>query len=219
MSLAAILETVLPPSCAGCGSFGSALCGRCLTRLEPASAPDAAFLAADPSALAGSGEVELMVAAFQHDAVARRALQRLKYGGASRLAAPLVHAALPSFDRLLAVSGPAALVPVPVHVSRGRERGYNQALLLAVELARARQLPVVDALIRPRATSRQHGLDRSARLANLRAAFAFRGGRPPARAILVDDILTTGATLEACASVLRGVGTRLVYGFAIAREV
>lgn len=219
MSLAAILETVLPPACAGCGSFGALLCARCISALAPAGAPEAAFLAADPSALPGSGDVELAVAAFEHDAVARRALQRLKYGGASRLTGPLVRAALPSFDRLLAVSGPAALVPVPVHVTRARERGYNQAFLLATELGRARQLPVADVLARPRATSRQHDLDRSARLANLRAAFAFQGGRPPPRAILVDDILTTGATLEACASVLRAAGTPLVYGFAIAREV
>ena len=219
MSLAAILETVLPPSCAGCGSFGTALCERCQRALEPASEPDVAFLAADPSALVAGSEVELTVAAFQHEAIARRALQRLKYGGAARLAGPLVRAALPAFDRLLTVSGPATLVPVPVHVTRQRERGYNQALLLAIELGHERQLAVGDVLARPRATSRQHGLDRAARLANLRAAFTFRGGSAPARIILIDDILTTGATLEACASVLRQAGTKLVYGFAIAREV
>lgn len=218
MSIGAILELVLPPACAGCGSLGAILCRRCLAALVPAHDPAAAFLAADPSTLGGAG-VELTVAAFRHDGVARRALQRLKYGGAARLAQPLVTAALPAFDRLLAISGPATLVPVPVHPRRARERGYNQAALLARAIGRARGLPVCELLARPRATARQHGLDRSARLANLRAAFALNAPRSPPRVVVVDDILTTGATMEACASVLRAGGARLVYGFALAREV
>ncbi len=219
MSLASLLEVVLPPSCAGCSRYGTVLCGGCENDLRPASDPTVSFLAADAASLGGS-EVELVVSAFRHEGVARRCLQRLKYGGARRLADPLARAALPAFDGLLAVSGPAILVPVPVHVSRARERGYNQALLLAGALGAARQLPVVELLTRPRATQRQHALDRTARLANLRSAFAASARRAqPGRVIVVDDILTSGATMEACASVLRQAGVRLVYGFAIAREV
>lgn len=219
MSLGSLLEVVLPPSCAGCGRYGAHLCAACVQRLSPAHDPRTSFLAADPAALGGK-EVELVVAAFRHDDVTRRSLQRLKYGGAARLAEHLVRAALPAFDRLLAVSGPATLVPVPVHVVRERERGYNQALLLARALGAERGLPVAELLRRPRATVRQHGLDRSARLANLRAAFAMRAGTTvPRRVIVVDDILTSGATIEACATVLRGADVGLVYGFAVAREV
>lgn len=219
MSLASLLEVVLPPSCAACSRYGTVLCGGCEKDLRPASDPTVSFLAADAASLGGS-EVELVVSAFRHEGVARRCLQRLKYGGARRLANPLARAALPAFDDLLAVSGPAILVPVPVHVSRARERGYNQALLLAGALGAARQLPVVELLTRPRATQRQHALDRTARLANLRSAFAASARRAqPGRVIVVDDILTSGATMEACASVLHEAGVRLVYGFAIAREV
>lgn len=218
MSIGSILELVLPPACAGCGGLGSLMCRRCVAALGSAASPDAAFLTADPSVLGGHA-VELTIAAFRHDGVARRALQRLKYGGAARLAAPLVAAALPAFDRLLAISGPATLVPVPVHAGRARERGYNQAALLARAIAAARGLPVAEVLCRPRATTRQHGLDRSARLANLRSAFALRTATVPPRIVVVDDILTTGATMEACASVLLEGGARLVYGFALAREV
>ena len=219
MSLASLLEVVLPPSCAACSRYGTVLCGGCEKDLRPASDPTVSFLAADAASLGGS-EVELVVSAFRHEGVARRCLQRLKYGGARRLADPLARAALPAFDDLLAVSGPAILVPVPVHVSRARERGYNQALLLAGALGAARQLPVVELLTRPRATQRQHALDRTARLANLRSAFAASARRAqPGRVIVVDDILTSGATMEACASVLHEAGVRLVYGFAIAREV
>ena len=219
MSLASILEVVLPPSCAGCGAFGEVLCRHCVTSMRAADDPQAAFLATNASTLVAAESVELMVAALRHEGATRRALQRLKYGGAARLAAPLARAALPALDRLLAISGPVTLVPVPVHPIRARERGYNQALLLATCIAEARDLPMRDVLRRPRATVRQHGLDRAARLANLRDAFAPRPVAMPRRVILVDDILTTGATFEACAAVLRHAGSTSVYGLAIAREV
>ncbi|MGH2456604.1 MAG: ComF family protein, partial [Candidatus Limnocylindria bacterium] len=81
-------------------------------------------------------------------------------------------------------------------------------------------LPRVDILQRRRPTTQQHRLDRSGRLKNLRDAFGTApGARAPPVAILVDDILTTGATLEACAAVLRAAGSQRVLGFAIAREV
>lgn len=136
------------------------------------------------------------------------------------MARPLASAALPALQRLLKVSGSVPLVPVPVHAARLRQRGYNQAGLLAAELGAAAGLEVLDLLERRRPTVRQHGLSRSARLANLRDAFGMRpGASAPVAAILVDDILTTSATLEACAIVLRESGTKRVCGFAIAREL
>ena len=116
--------------------------------------------------------------------------------------------------------GPLPLVPVPVHAARERQRGYNQAALLADALAGKTRLAVCDILQRRRATVRHHGLGKAARLHNLRGAFSLRDGvRTPPRVILVDDILTTSATMEARAQVLRDAGATSVYGFAIAREV
>ncbi len=187
--------------------------------MRPAVDPRTAFLAADPATISGSG-LELAVAALRHDGVVRRCLQRLKYGGASRLAAVLAVEALPTLDHLLALSGPATLVPVPIHPIRRRERGYNQAELLAGRLASARHLRMADLLFRGRETQRQHRLDRAARLRNMRAAIRMRPGvLAPGRVILVDDILTTGATFEACAAVLRESGSVEVFGLAIAREI
>jgi ComF family protein len=164
--------------------------------------------------------MELAMAAFVHDGTMRRVLQRLKYGGAGRLAAPLALAAFPALQRLMTQSGPAPLVPVPVHETRRRQRGYNQAELLAIELGRLAGLPVLDLLVRHRPTTRQHGLGRAARLHNLRGALGVRGAsRSPPVAIVVDDILTTSATLEACAETLRRHGAHRVFGFAVAREV
>lgn len=160
----------------------------------------------------------LALAAFAYAGPIRRALAALKYTGSSRLAPILAELAAPTLDRLLAITGPAALVPVPVHAERQRARGYNQAGLIAEELARRCDLTVVDALKRIRPTTRQHRLDRAARLRNLRDAFEA-GGPVPRTAVVVDDIITTAATLEACARVLRGSGCANVYALAIAREV
>ena len=214
-----LLELLLPGACAGCGRYGELLCRVCLAGLRPASVAADRFAAPDPAIVVGDA-LELAVAAFIHEGTMRRILQRLKYGGAGRLATPLARVAQPRLVELLNQSGPATLVPVPVHATRRRQRGYNQAELLARELGRMAGLPVLDVLVRDRPTTRQHGLGRAARLHNLRGALDMRSGaRAPDVAIVVDDILTTSATLEACAETLRRHGVSRVFGFAVAREV
>lgn len=209
----------MPPACAGCGSTGALLCNACLGRLEPPWRAEDRFAAPDGGVVIGDA-LSLALAAFAYAGPMRRALAALKYSGASRLAPILARAALPALDTLTVISGPAALVPVPVHPERKRERGYNQAELIARELAKRRGFHVAPVLERRRPTTKQHRLDRAARLANLRDAFAVATGlEAPSTVILVDDIITTTATLEACASVLKEAGTATVYGFAVAREV
>jgi len=214
-----LLDLLLPPACAGCGRFGHLVCDECLAGFRAAAAPDDRFVAADPATMVGDA-LQLAVAAFAHGGTLRRALQRLKYGGSGRIAIPLARAAAPALEALTRVCGPLPLVPVPVHGARLRQRGYNQAALLADALGTEAGLPVLDILERRRATARQHGLGKAARLHNLGGAFALRDGAwTPPDLILVDDILTTSATLESCAGVLRAAGAASVYGFAIAREV
>ncbi|MEX0626961.1 MAG: ComF family protein [Chloroflexota bacterium] len=214
-----LLDLLLPPACAGCGRFGHLVCNDCVRRFRAASTPDDRFVASDPGTLVGDA-LELAKTAFVHGGTLRRALQRLKYGGSGSIAVPLAQAAAPALEALTRVCGPLPLVPVPVHEARLRQRGYNQAALLADALGAEAGLPVLDILERRRATARQHGLGKAARLHNLRGAFALRDGdRTPPHLILVDDILTTSATLESCAQVLRDAGASSVYGFAVAREV
>ena len=213
----ALLDLILPPACAGCGRPGGLLCAACRSRLREPSPADDRFLAPDAGVVVGEALI-LAIAACAYEGPLRRALAALKYGGVARLAPILADAAAPRLATLLAVSGPATLVPIPVHADRRRERGYNQAALLARELGRRGGLPTTECLERTRPTTKQHRLNRAERLRNLRGAFAA-AGRPPDTAILVDDIITTTATLEACAAVLRDAGCRSVYGFAIAREV
>lgn len=122
-------------------------------------------------------------------------------------------------ERLAAVALPVAVVPVPLHPSRLRRRGYDQALELARPLARTLQLPLVpDLLVRVRATSAQSELDAGARQRNLRRAFAVRTHvELPLHVALVDDVMTTGATLQAAATTLRRAGVARVDAWVCAR--
>ena len=217
LSAMGVLDLLLPPACAGCRRTGSLLCDDCLATLHEPSRPEDRFAAADAGTVVGVS-LSLAVAAFAYEGALRRALAALKYAGASRLAPILAAAADPAVRRLREITGPATLVPIPVHRDRRRERGYDQAELLARAIAGPHGWAVATPLVRVRPTTKQHRLDRAARLHNLRGAFAARA-RPPPAAILVDDIITTTATLEACGTVLLEAGCERVYGFAVAREV
>lgn len=187
--------------------------------MRPASDAGERFLRADRAVVIGEA-LELAVGAFAYEAELRRALARLKYGRVPRLADPLATAAAPAMRAVLHGFGDATLVPVPVHPERLRDRGYNQAALLARALGRRCGRPVADVLERRRPTEKQHRLNRAARLRNLAGAFAVREhAEAPRHALLVDDILTTSATLEACGAVLVAAGAERVRGFTIAREL
>ena len=152
---------------------------------------------------------------FHEDAL-REAVLRLKFSGRSALAAPLgaliAHAAqaLPPAD---------AVVAVPLHPRRLRERGFNQAALLARAAAADLDLPMLSgALERVRETGAQTELDRALRAANLRGSMRAERRLVDGRAILlVDDVLTTGATASACAAALLAAGAASVFVATVAR--
>lgn len=161
--------------------------------------------------------------------VTRRALHALKYDGERRLA-PLLGAAVARRWARAGVAGDL-LVPVPASPDRVRERGYDQAALIAAEAARRLRLPVLPALERTRATTAQFDLDRAGRATNLGGAFRVASAfarRSPSRTrvesvvgrwiVLVDDVVTTGATLAACATALLDAGAMAVSAVAVARE-
>ena len=182
------------PSPAACATGPPAMCAACLQRPPPLDATWAAFLYAAPL---------------------DRLLPRYKFHGdlaAGRLLAQLMAQAWSGDVR------PQALVPVPLHQARLRRRGYDQALELARPLATALDLPLrCDLLQRVRATAAQSQLDAASRRRNLRGAFRAGGRGLPAHVALVDDVMTTGATVHAAAEALRRAGVARVDAWVCAR--
>jgi ComF family protein len=150
----------------------------------------------------------------------RAAIHALKYGGERRLAAPLGRA-LAARWRSAGARGDL-FVPVPVHAERLRDRGFDQAGLIAREAGHAGGIPVAQALVRTRRTVRQADLDRSGRAANVTGVFAIGPGWEPAVTgawvVLVDDVMTTGATLADAARALEAAGAVVVSALTVARE-
>jgi ComF family protein len=143
-----------------------------------------------------------------------RAVRALKFHG-HRAAATSLGAALAT---VLPLPREATIVPVPLHPARLRERGYNQALLLARALARTARLGLAPrALVRRRPTPSQARLDAAARRANLAGAFLAPAPLPAGPVVLVDDVLTTGATADACARTLRDAGATAVVVLTVGR--
>jgi ComF family protein len=152
--------------------------------------------------------------------VVRVALHRLKYSGERRLAAPLADAMAARWEA--AGVGGELLVPVPVHAERARRRGYDQAFLLASGVSGRLHVPWQASLERTRHTTPQFELGRRARRTNVSGAFALRAGTGAALEgrwpILIDDVVTTGSTLVACAEALYEAGAIAVSALTVARE-
>ena len=214
-----LLDLALPAACAGCGKEGEALCRRCLPVLESRGEMEPGVPIGLPSDI--PPPLLQLDWCAQFDGTVRRALHALKYAGELRLTEPL-GAALAARRRHVGVGGDC-LIHVPVHASRAAERGYDQAELLARVAARHLGLPWVAGLMRSRATTAQFKLDRVHRGANVSGAFTLRHGVPSSALrgrwpILVDDVVTTGATLAACASALLEAGAIGVSAVTVARE-
>jgi len=163
---------------------------------------------------------EAAVSAYRSRGVAREVVHRFKYGRQIHLRRLLgCWLAEALTDSRLASRRFDLVVPVPLHPARQRERGFNQAELLAAELRRASGLAGRNVLQRTRYTATQTQFDRSERMENLRGAFRLRRGSnvQDLRMLLVDDVLTTGSTLSECASVLREAGARSVHAVTVAR--
>lgn len=212
------LDLLIPPTCPGCRQEGQLICANCWHRLErrrsePAGVP-IGLLSPLPEGIA---QLE-WCASFT--GVARAALHALKYDGERRLAAPLGRLLADRWRRV--GLGGQLLVPVPVHPARRRERGFDQAELLATAAGRELSLPVVTALVRRERTEAQHSLGRDARARNVGHAFvAPRGMVAAVRGrwvVLIDDVMTTGATISGCAAALAEAGTMAVSALTVARE-
>ena len=144
-------------------------------------------------------------------------IQLYKYGGEralARLLASLLHELLQAEGFTQEIDG---ITFVPMSRKRRRERGFNQAELLARRLGQLIQAPVFSALLKTKETEPQEALSRAERLKNLQGAFAARGRARCERVLLVDDVYTTGATVRECAQALKAGGYEHVYVLTVAR--
>ena len=203
----ALLHLLAPPLCAGCGaSAGSIepLCARCRAELR--------WLPPHPVETPGGPPAWAPLA---YEGAARGVVHALKFKGAARaataMAAQIAANAPPGW-----LQHPAVLVPVPLHPTRARRRGYNQAERLARALATRTGLATCVCLARSGPRGTQVGRDRRQRLAGIAGSIDVTAPAP-ARAVLVDDVITTGATLAACAAVLHVHGAQQLAAVAYAR--
>jgi competence protein ComFC len=210
----AALDILFPRRCVGCGHEGAFICPACLDAM-PRLASDPGFSTApeDPSAL------DSLTAAFAFEGVVRQAAHQLKYRhlkGLAPLLATRLHAE--TRDRL-----PQAdlIIPIPLHPSRQRERGFNQSALLTRHLSALTLIPTSETMLRRTRhhPSQARAANLLARRVNVRGAFQANGIPTGCRVILVDDVATSGATLNTAAAALKADGAGEVHGLALSREV
>jgi ComF family protein len=160
--------------------------------------------------------------AARFEGAVRELVHQLKYNQAFWVVPDLVDLLEAAFRAHFAESGVALIVPVPLHRARHRDRGYNQSALLAGALSRRLRIPARHRLLRRvKDTGTQTHLTAAARLLNVRGAFHVASPRMAAgrSVLLVDDVMTTGATLDECARVLRKAGAARVLALSVARGV
>jgi len=199
-------DLLFPPHCIGCERVGSLLCPHCLAAAKAPAARECAGL-------------DGVCVAAEYDGAIGAAIRALKYDRQTRLAEPLGGLLARTVQR---TGWPVnMIVPVPLHAARLHDRGYNQAKLVSLYLARALAVPIgCEAVRRVRDTPSQVNLNAQERRLNMEGAFESRAEAVRGSVVLVvDDVLTTGATLGACAEALRLAGAAAVYGATVAGAV
>ena len=221
------LDLLFPQWCVGCGREGAFICSSCaatMSRIMPPVCPRCGR--PQPSGILCPQCVGLHAALdgirspFQFEGVVRDAVHQLKYRNIRAISVPLAGYLC---DYLTGNPVPGdVLVPAPLHQKRLKERGYNQANLIAYKLGSLLNLPVVDdCLVRQKYVSPQAGTASvTERRANMVDAFACHNNKLEGKAVIViDDVATSGATLEACAAALKAGGADSVWGVTLAREI
>lgn len=213
-ALETLVDWVFPPKCGGCGRVGEHLCPQCLAQVAYIGADARAAWQVNPW---GAPALRGIRAVAWFDEPLHTAIHNFKYNGQRVLAKPLAGLLLRDWERRRFPVD--VVVAVPLHPQRQKERGYNQSYLLATEFSRATGIPTAkNALRRTRHTPPQVTLTAAERWQNVHDAFrgapALLAGRS---VLLIDDVCTTGATLEACARAALDAGARAVWAMTVCR--
>ena len=227
---AASRDLLFPPACAICGRYGDRICSQCAQQVEPVPTTlcercgriQPLRIHCCAACLANPQPVLHQVrAAALHVEPLRHLIHLLKYEGRPDLAPDLARYLAANFggpEWHALVSAFDAIVPVPLHADRLRQRGYDQAALLAEGLSVRTRIPLrQDLVARIKFTRAQVGLNAAERHANVQDAFAVADSCAGLHILLIDDVYTTGATLAACAQTLHDNGSALVCALTLAQ--
>jgi ComF family protein len=234
----AFVDFFLPPKCPFCGDLTDFFssdrpCPSCLSRIKffsPPRCPRCGIGFPSPSdqdhlcsgCLSGEPPFAKARSLCPYEGLIAEIISRFKFGGVASLAKPLGILLAEYRDPEFLFSGIDLLIPVPLHTRRLRERGFNQSLLLAREVSRRRSIPLnFTSLRRSRQTQPQTQLSGPQRQKNVRGAFEVRsaGALADKRVLLIDDVFTTGATVQECAKALLDAGAKSVDVLTLARVV
>lgn len=201
-----LLDAVAPLHCAGCDEVThTPICATCVAALRDLPLPRPV----------DTGSVHVL-AGFTFEGLVREVLHRGKFQG-NRAALDTLARLTADRLRLGSRRGPDAVVAVPLGRRRRRQRGYNQAEVVAGAIAEASAAPLLSGLRRERETQAQASRDEADRRVNVAGAFAWRGAElSGARIWVVDDVLTTGATIDAAAAAVHEAGAAVVGGVVVA---
>lgn len=221
------LDILFPRYCVGCGKEGAFICAPCLLS-QPLLMPPVCPLCGRPQAsgilcpdcIRWRAEIDGIRSPFRFEGVIQQAVYQLKYRNL-RAITPMLAGFLYDFMKATPLQGDT-LVPVPLHKSRIRERGYNQSALLATELEKLSGLPVIlNSLVKhEKSIPQARSANVEERKKNVSGVFSVGDERLAGKSvILIDDVATSGATLDACAGVLKEAGALSVWGLTLAREI
>jgi ComF family protein len=218
-----LFNLLLPPACPLCRTeltqpTGTGLCRSCLEQLPALPWPRCSRCAIPFATESGSDHLcesclrqppffSQVETVGSYEGLLREAVHRFKYHGSVQLDRPLGTLLAQRMEQSESPICPDLIIPVPLHLNRLRQRGYNQSLLLARQLGRRWQVPVAGRLlVRTRATPPQQGLTATIRRQNLSGAFSLQKPLQGESILLVDDVMTTGATARECARILQSGG-------------
>jgi ComF family protein len=211
-----ILDLLFPKKCVGCGKEGIWFCSDCITRISCQELPYTRL---------SSSNLDGLIAVAHFKDPLKEAIHALKYDGVKELAEPLSNLLVQHLkdERLRFVRQmEPLLIPIPLHKSKEIERGFNQSALLSEKLGQKLNLKTEkNFLVKTKKTPAQVKLKGKERRENVKNVFSFVGDKKKIKGktiLLVDDVMTTGSTLNECAKVLKRAGAKKVWGLVLAKD-
>lgn len=227
-----LLDVIFPKKCVNCKRFGDYLCPNCFARLSY-EVPSICAVCTKPAISGlthpkcqGRYEIDGVFSAVSYNGIAKKLIYSFKYkpylADIKKFMGELVYEAIIQKEEfMILLKDKLILIPIPIHSSKLRKRGYNQAEVLAKELGKKFNIPVQNLLIRNIDTKSQFKLSKEERLNNVKGAFIINDQfsmNDDQAIVLVDDVVTTGATFREAAKVLKRNGVKKVFGLAFAQD-